>query len=96
MKIAVLCGGVSNERDVSVSTGTGAARALREKGHQVVLMDLFLGYDRPFADPAEVFAARQDFRAFFEDEFFAIKRIDDGNGGAAFDVAGEADRGIDA
>ena len=43
MKIAVLCGGLSNERDVSISTGTGAARALREKGHQVVLMDLFLG-----------------------------------------------------
>ena len=57
MKIAVLCGGLSNERDVSVSTGTGAARALRANGHQVVLMDLFLGYDRPFADPEEVFTA---------------------------------------
>ena len=58
MKIAVLCGGLSNERDVSVSTGTGAARALRAKGHQVVLMDLFLGYDRPFAEPEEVFTAQ--------------------------------------
>ena len=58
MKIAVLCGGLSNERDVSISTGTGAARALRERGHQVALMDLFLGYDRPFSDPAEVFSAR--------------------------------------
>jgi D-alanine-D-alanine ligase len=57
MKIAVLCGGLSNERDVSVSTGTGAARALRANGHQVVLMDLFLGYDLPFADPDEVFTA---------------------------------------
>ena len=57
MKIAVLCGGLSNERDVSISTGTGAARALRENGHEVVLMDLFLGYDRPFTDPAEVFSA---------------------------------------
>ena len=61
MKIAVLCGGLSNERDVSVSTGTGAARALREKGHQVVLMDLYLGYDRPFSDPDEVFSAQKDF-----------------------------------
>ena len=57
MKIAVLCGGLSNERDVSISTGTGAARALREKGHRVVLLDLFLGYDRPLDDPEEVFAA---------------------------------------
>ncbi len=61
MKIAVLCGGLSNERDVSISTGTGAARALRERGHQVVLMDLFLGYDRPFSDPDEAFSAQQDF-----------------------------------
>ena len=60
MKIAVLCGGLSNERDVSISTGTGAARALRERGHQVVLMDLFLGYPMPFADPAEVFDARTE------------------------------------
>ena len=60
MKIAVLCGGLSNERDVSISTGTGAARALREQGHQVVLMDLFLGYDRPFADPDEVFSRGED------------------------------------
>ena len=61
MKIAVLCGGLSNERDVSISTGTGAARALRERGHQVVLMDLFLGYDRPFSDPEAVFAAGEAF-----------------------------------
>ena len=45
MKIAVLCGGLSNERDVSFSSGTGIARALREKGHSVVLVDLFLGYE---------------------------------------------------
>ena len=55
MRIAVLCGGLSNERDVSISSGTGAARALRALGHSVILMDLFLGYDRPFDDPAEVF-----------------------------------------
>ena len=45
MKIAVLCGGLSNERDVSISSGTGIARALRERGHKVALADLFLGCD---------------------------------------------------
>ena len=60
MRIAVLCGGLSNERDVSISTGTGAARALRQNGHAVVLMDLFLGYDRPFADPGEVFTSTEE------------------------------------
>ena len=42
MNIAVLCGGISNERDVSLSTGSGVAKALRERGHNVVLMDLSL------------------------------------------------------
>ena len=63
LKIAVLCGGLSNERDVSISTGTGAARALRQRGHQVVLMDLFLGYDKPFADPEEVFSEQGELGA---------------------------------
>ena len=46
MKIAVICGGLSNERDVSLSSGTGIARALRGEGHRVVLVDLFLGLER--------------------------------------------------
>lgn len=45
MKIVVLCGGLSGERDVSITSGTGVARALRERGHQVVLVDLFLGIE---------------------------------------------------
>ena len=31
MKIAVVCGGLSNERDVSISSGTGIARALKPR-----------------------------------------------------------------
>ena len=45
MKIAVICGGLSNERDVSLSSGTGIARALRGQGHRVLLADLFLGME---------------------------------------------------
>ena len=41
MNIAVICGGLSSERDVSITSGTNAARALREQGHKVVLVDLF-------------------------------------------------------
>ena len=56
MKIVVLCGGLSNERDVSISTGTGAARALAANGHDVVLVDLYLGYPASFDDPLAVFS----------------------------------------
>lgn len=55
MNIVVLCGGLSNERDVSISSGTGVARALREKGHKAVLIDLYLGYTEEFSDVSEVF-----------------------------------------
>ena len=57
MDIAVLCGGLSRERDVSISTGTGAARALRARGHRVALLDLFLGYAGAPADPKSAFTA---------------------------------------
>ena len=57
MKIVVLCGGLSNERDVSLSGGSGIARALRERGHQVALLDLFLGFTGEYESAEAVFAA---------------------------------------
>lgn len=55
MKIAVLCGGLSNERDVSISSGTGIAHALLQRGHKVALIDLFLGYTEEFESAEDVF-----------------------------------------
>ena len=43
MKIVVLAGGISPERDVSLSSGRGIYQALKENGHQVILLDVFLG-----------------------------------------------------
>lgn len=40
MKIVVLAGGKSAEREVSLSTGKGIAEALASKGHQVITMDV--------------------------------------------------------
>ena len=57
MKITVLCGGLSNERDVSISSGIGIARALRRKGHAIALVDLFLGV--PDGDLSALFTAAE-------------------------------------
>ncbi|HSW28667.1 MAG TPA: D-alanine--D-alanine ligase [Longimicrobiales bacterium] len=43
MRIAVLMGGTSDERDVSLSSGAQVARALREAGHDVVAVDTVHG-----------------------------------------------------
>lgn len=43
MKIVVLAGGISTERDVSLSSGTMIYRALKERGHKAVLLDVYLG-----------------------------------------------------
>lgn len=52
MKIVVLAGGTSTERDISIMSGTGICKALRQKGHQAVLVDIFCGTeDVDWADP---------------------------------------------
>lgn len=45
MKIVVLAGGLSTERDVSLASGAGICKALISKGHEAVLIDLFLGLE---------------------------------------------------
>lgn len=45
MNIVVLAGGLSPERDVSLSTGTMVTNALRKKGHNAILVDLFFGME---------------------------------------------------
>lgn len=43
MKVAVLMGGTSDERDVSLASGAQVAAALREAGHEVVAVDTARG-----------------------------------------------------
>lgn len=40
MRITVLCGGPSSEREVSLISGKGVAEALREAGHEVTVSDI--------------------------------------------------------
>lgn len=55
MKIIVLAGGLSTERDVSFVTGSMVSRALRCKGHQVMLLDVFMGIGRAGDNLEEIF-----------------------------------------
>ena len=57
MKIVVLAGGLSTERAVSLVTGTGICRSLRERGHRAILVDLFLGVEEVPEDPEALFDA---------------------------------------
>lgn len=55
MNIVVLAGGLSTERDVSFITGSMVAKALRENGHSVILLDVFMGYSDKREDLTGIF-----------------------------------------
>lgn len=57
MKIIVLAGGLSPERQVSLVSGQGICRALRSLGHQAVLVDMFLGLEAWEGDLKDIFDA---------------------------------------
>lgn len=59
MKIAVLAGGTSTERDVSLISGKNIYEALKRRGHQAVLLDIYVGYDAD--DYADVFEMDKDW-----------------------------------
>ncbi len=61
MRIVVLAGGLSTERDVSISSGILVAKALREKGHDVVLLDVFTGYEENICDIDALFKQNYSF-----------------------------------
>lgn len=59
MKVVVLAGGISTERDVSLTSGSMIYKALKKKGHEAILLDVFLGL--PEADLESVFSADIDW-----------------------------------
>ena len=61
MRIVVLAGGTSTERDVSISSGLLVSAALREKGHEVVLLDVFTGYEQDILDIDALFKSNYSF-----------------------------------
>lgn len=84
MKIVVLAGGLSPERDVSLSSGALISNALIENGHDVMLLDLYLGDNNIDIEP--VYRNNQsDFRYAYtiseqEPDLEKIKESVDNNG----------------
>lgn len=62
MKITVLCGGISTEREVSLKTASRVADALQKKGNEVVMIDVFFG-----ASSVPDFSVQRDFFAMAEE-----------------------------
>lgn len=70
MKVVVLAGGISTERDVSLISGKMIYRAMKKLGHQAVLLDVFLGMERD--DIEHIFESDEDFAKDIAD----IREID--------------------
>lgn len=78
MKITVLMGGLSPERNVSLSSGSLIAAALRERGHRVLAIDLYEGL-KP-SDRIE-FTSEQSERITVSDAFPELEALVAANGG---------------
>ena len=77
MKIIVLAGGLSTERDVSFASGKMVSEALRRKGHQVLLLDIFMGYGRTGDDLTDIFEHSDsgDRTRYCKDQIYAGRPV---------------------
>ena len=55
MRIVVLAGGLSTERDVSLASGAGICKTLISRGHEAFLLDVYLGFPYDADKLEEVF-----------------------------------------
>ena len=72
MKIVVLAGGTSTEREISIVTGTQVCKALREKGHESILVDIYSGdaridLENAFPETYDADAAAEYIHSFDEE-----------------------------
>ncbi len=86
MKIVVLAGGISTERDVSLSSGKMIYNAVKKNGHQAIILDVYFGYEGSSKDT--IFELETDWAdqiGLIKDENPDIEQIkklrtDDSNG----------------
>ncbi|BDR58982.1 D-alanine--D-alanine ligase family protein [Xylocopilactobacillus apicola] len=85
MKIAVLAGGISTERNVSLVSGKRISNALRQKGHEVAFVDSFLGIEKLPNDLSTLFSSEVvdydidiDTSVLTEEMIRKLRKDDDG------------------
>jgi D-alanine-D-alanine ligase len=89
MNIVVLAGGISTEREVSLSSGTMVTNALRRAGHRAVLVDSFLGLDVP-GDVMDVFSVEGEMEAVrVEEQAPDIEKVKAARGDSGFGTIGK-------
>ncbi len=90
MKIVVLAGGLSTERDVSFISAAQVCRALRSRGHQAVVLDIFLGYGKEGDDLSGIFDGEEsliqisDHIPEEEPDLEAVRALRDGEDNSLF------------
>ena len=79
MNIVVLAGGLSPERNVSLTSGSLIASALRRKGHGVILVDLYEGFEGEINE--KLFSSDRDLSLGIGREVPDLEKIIELNGG---------------
>lgn len=75
MKIVVLAGGLSPEREVSLSSGSLIANALMEKGHRVLLLDVYRGMVQLPEDPETLFRTGERYTHTVTDQVPDLEQL---------------------
>ena len=83
MNIVVLAGGLSPEREVSLTSGSLIANALMKNGHRVLLLDVYLGMGFE-GDPLSAFRSEGDYHHAVSTEVpdLVALKVQSGNGDA--------------
>ena len=82
MKIVVLAGGYSPERDVSLTSGSLIANALIKNGHSVLLLDAYCGIRELPKDPFSLFKTEATYSHKISEEIPDLKKLKEENGNA--------------
>lgn len=87
LNVVVLAGGLSNERNLSLRSGYVVSEGLKEKGHNVILLDAFMGYgeqelliEDAFGEPEKYSLAPQNIPNDIPDLWAVKKRRKDQSG----------------